>query len=69
MTDMPMARATMTEIKQLRAKLAEAAAFLDGLAGYLEREADAAQGSFKERDLRQEAADCRVMAAKLRGET
>ena len=50
-------------------KLNEAAAFLDGLAGYLEREADAARGSFKERDLRQEVADCRAQAAKLRGET
>ena len=49
-------------------KLQEVAAFLDGHAGYLEREADAAQGSFKERDLRQEAADCRSMARKLRGE-
>jgi len=62
MTDMPMARATMTEIKQLRAKLAEAADLLD-------RIAERAAGSTSPRENYAIAADCRVMAAKLRGET
>ena len=62
MTDMPMARATMTEIKQLRAKLTEAAAFLDAVASWLEVGGVWNTGH-------DPAADCRVMAQKLRGET
>ena len=59
---------TVTEYYAACPRCTEAAAFLDGLAGYLEREADAAASTFRERDLRQEAAECRAMAARLRGE-
>jgi len=55
--------------RRLHQQLAEAAVSLGGLADYLDREADAAAGTFRERDLRQEAANCREIAARLRGET
>jgi hypothetical protein len=51
------------ERMQVDAKLTEAAAFLDGLADRLPR------GIWEPHQLHDAAADCRAMAAKLRGET
>jgi hypothetical protein len=58
-----------TEIERLRAKVAETAAFLDGLADRLDNKGSKPEGFYvpaQDRTLRQAAADCRARAERLR---
>jgi hypothetical protein len=57
----------MQTIADQQTKITEAAAFLDGLAGRLD-DLDVYEPATAGPNLDKEAADCRAMAAKLRGE-